>query len=106
MHRWDKAGAPGQIPGYATHVNAISRAAKYMSAGGYIGIGIGGVSSLLAIQEVCVGDSGAACEKVKFTEGGKFLGATFGGMAGGAGAPLVGGSILMPSAKNSRSHLR
>ena len=95
MHRWDKAGAPGQIPGYATHVNAISRAAKYMSAGGYIGIGIGGVSSLLAIQEVCVGDSGAACEKVKFTEGGKFLGATFGGMAGGAGAPLVGGSICL-----------
>ena len=60
VHHWDKAGAPGQIPGYATHVNAISRAAKYMGTGGYIGIGIGGVSSLLAIQEVCVGDSGAA----------------------------------------------
>ena len=73
VHRWDKAGAPGQIPGYANHVNATSRAAKYMSAGGYIDIGIGGVPSLLAIQEVCVRDSGAACEKVKFTEEGKFL---------------------------------
>jgi uncharacterized Zn-binding protein involved in type VI secretion len=31
VHHWDKAGAPGQIPGYATHVNATSRAAKYMS---------------------------------------------------------------------------
>ncbi|MEB2519511.1 PAAR domain-containing protein [Pseudomonas sp. YuFO20] len=82
VHHWDKAGAPGQIPGYATHVNAISRAAKYMGTGGYIGIGIGGVSSLLAIQEVCVGDSGAACKKVKFTEGGKFVGSTGGGILG------------------------
>jgi uncharacterized Zn-binding protein involved in type VI secretion len=95
VHHWDKAGAPGQIPGYSTHVNAISRAAKYMSGGGYIGIGIGGVSSLLAVQEVCVGDSGTACEKVKFTEGGKFVGSTFGGIAGGVGAPLVGGSICL-----------
>jgi hypothetical protein len=34
VHHWDKAGAPGQIPGYATHVDATSRAAKYMQAGG------------------------------------------------------------------------
>jgi len=95
VHHWDKAGAPGQIPGYATHVNAISRAAKYMSAGGYIGIGIGGVSSLLAIQEVCVGDSGAACEKVKFTEGGKFVGSTAGGIGGGMGVPWAGRSVCL-----------
>ncbi|CAI8698767.1 hypothetical protein EMIT0196MI5_140060 [Pseudomonas sp. IT-196MI5] len=44
MRQWDKAGAPGQIPGYATHVNATSRAAKYMSTGSYIGIGIGEVN--------------------------------------------------------------
>ncbi|MGY2184428.1 hypothetical protein ACW9HU_24870, partial [Pseudomonas agarici] len=30
VHHWDKAGAPGQIPGYATHVNATSRAVQYM----------------------------------------------------------------------------
>jgi uncharacterized Zn-binding protein involved in type VI secretion len=95
VHHWDKAGAPGQIPGYSTHVNAVSRAAKYMGAGGYIGIGIGGVSSLLAIQEVCVGDSGTACEKVKFTEGGKFFGSTAGGMAGGVGVPWAGRSVCL-----------
>ena len=95
VHHWDKAGAPGQIPGYSTHVNAISRAAKYMSTGGYIGIGIGGVSSLLAIQEVCVGDSGTACEKVKFTEGGKLFGSTAGGMAGGVGVPWAGRSVCL-----------
>ncbi|WLH69821.1 hypothetical protein [Pseudomonas sp. FP2309] len=27
VHHWDKAGAPGQIPGYSAHVEAISRAA-------------------------------------------------------------------------------
>ncbi|CAI8824305.1 PAAR domain-containing protein [Pseudomonas sp. IT-196MI5] len=95
VHHWDKAGAPGQIPGYATHVNATSRAAKYMSTGGYIGIGIGGVSSLLAIQEVCVGDSGTACERIRFTEGGKFVGSTLGGIAGGWGASSAAGPICL-----------
>ncbi len=95
VHHWDKAGAPGQIPGYATHVDATSRAATYMKAGGYIGIGIGGVSSLLAIQQVCRDDSGAACEKIKFTEGGKFAGSTFVGALGGWGSSLVGGPICL-----------
>ncbi|WP_278940445.1 hypothetical protein [Pseudomonas helleri] len=95
VHHWGKAGAPGQIPGYATHVAATSRAAKYMTTGGYIGIGIGGVSSLLAIEQVCNGDSGAACEKIKFTEGGKFIGSTFGGTAGGFIGSSAGGLICM-----------
>jgi len=95
VHHWDKAGAPGQIPGYATHVSATSRAAQYMQAGGYIGIGIGGVSSLLAVQEVCSGDSGAACEKVRFTEGGKFGGSTFIGAVSGGIARSAGGSICV-----------
>jgi hypothetical protein len=95
VHHWDKAGAPGQIPGYATHVNATSRAAKYMSTGGYIGVGIGGISSLLAIQEVCVGDTGTACEKVKFTEGGKFVGSTIGGVVGGGIAQRASGPICL-----------
>ncbi len=95
VHHWDKAGAPGQIPGYATHVDATSRAATYMKAGGYIGIGIGGVSSLLAIQQVCSDDSGAACEKIKFTEGGKFGLSTFGGVAGGWASGLASGPVCL-----------
>ncbi|AMB85149.1 hypothetical protein AWM79_07430, partial [Pseudomonas agarici] len=93
VHHWDKAGAPGQIPGYATHVNATSRAVQYMKTGGYIGIGIGGVSSVLAIQEVCNSGSVAACEKIRFTEGGEFGLSTVGGFIGGriaqsASAPI------------------
>ncbi len=93
VHHWDKARAPGQIPGYSNHVNATSRAAKYMRAGGYIGLGIGGVSSLLAVQDVCTGDSGAACKKVKFTEGGKFAGSAIIGYAGGEMAYAASGYI-------------
>jgi len=95
VHHWDKAGGPGQIPGYAAHVKAVSRATKYMKAGGYIGIGLGGVSSLLAIEQVCNADSGAACERVKFTEGGKFGGATFFGLGAGALAGATGGSMCL-----------
>lgn len=95
VHHWNKAGAPGQIPGYATHVDSISRAAKYMQAGGFIGIGIGGASSLLAVQEVCNAGSRTACERVKFTEGGKFSGSTLGGWAGGEIGKLVSGRICL-----------
>jgi hypothetical protein len=83
VHHWNKAGAPGQIPGYATHVESTSRAAKYMKAGGFIGIGIGGISSLAAVQEVCTGGSGEACERIKFTEAGKFTLSTAVGAWGG-----------------------
>ncbi|MFJ4131699.1 PAAR domain-containing protein [Pseudomonas cyclaminis] len=95
VHHWDKVGAPGQIPGYSAHVEAISRATKYMKTGGYLAIGIGGVSSVLAIEQVCSGDSEAACEKIKFTEGGKFGLSTALGVAGGAFASSASGSICL-----------
>ncbi|MDG6399989.1 hypothetical protein QCD79_08285 [Pseudomonas quasicaspiana] len=83
VHHWKEAGGPRSINGYSTHVAAVSKAAKYMKAGGYIGIGIGGVSGVLAIQEVCQGKDAQACRRIKFTEGGKFAVSTVGGIAGG-----------------------
>ncbi len=53
------------------------------------------VSSLLAIQQVCDGDSGAACEKVKFTEGGKFAGSTAVGYIGGEIGKLASAPICL-----------
>ncbi|MGE7958518.1 hypothetical protein ACQKQA_18355 [Pseudomonas sp. NPDC089530] len=83
VHQWDKAGGPGQIPGYVAHIKSVSRAAKYMRAGGYVGIALGGVSSALKVQEVCQGGSDSqSCRKVMFTETGKFAGSTFGGSMG------------------------
>ncbi|QXH78104.1 PAAR domain-containing protein [Pseudomonas salmasensis] len=95
VHHWDKAGGPGQIPGYSAHVEATSRAARYMKAGGYIGIALGGVSASLAIQQVCNNDSGAACEKIKFTEAGKFAGSVGGGAAAGWVGGVAGSTICL-----------
>jgi hypothetical protein len=95
VHHWDKAGGPGQIPGYAAHVEAVSRATKFMKAGGYVGIGLGGVSSLMAVQQVCSVDSDAACKKIKFTEGGKFASSTFIGAFSGSMAASASGSICL-----------
>lgn len=75
VHHWSKAGAPGQIPGYATHLDKVTRASTYMRAGGYVGVGVGGVASVLNVRAVCSADpSSPACERIKFTEGGKFVG--------------------------------
>ncbi|UVJ45642.1 PAAR domain-containing protein [Pseudomonas sp. LS1212] len=95
VHHWDKAGAPGQIPGYATHVDSISRAAKYMQWGGWVGIGIGGISMAAAITAVCNAESDEACEKIKFTEGGKFALSALAGYGGGELAYLASSPICL-----------
>lgn len=89
VHRWTKAGAPGQIPGYATHMGGVAKAAKYIRYGGWLGTALGGGASYMKVQEVCTAGDEQACKKVKLTEGGNFLG----GVAGGAAA----GSILTSS---------
>nr|WP_306140560.1 hypothetical protein [Pseudomonas sp. CM27] len=53
VHHWSKAGGPGQIPGYATHLDKVARLSKYLEYGGYAAIGLGGASSYLKVQEVC-----------------------------------------------------
>lgn len=91
VHRWRKAGAVGQIPGYATHIDAVSKAAKYVKYGGWIGTAVGGGASVIKVQGVCAEGNVEACEKVTFTEAGGFLGGILGGVAIGAtlSAPAV-----------------
>lgn len=83
VHRWKKAGAAGQIPGYATHIDAVSKAAKYVKYGGWVGTAVGGGASALKVQRVCAEGNVEACEKVKYTEAGGFLGGVTGGVAAG-----------------------
>ncbi|VVM44436.1 hypothetical protein PS662_00470 [Pseudomonas fluorescens] len=89
VHRWRKAGAIGQIPGYATHIERVSKAAKYVKYGGWVGTAVGGGASVIKVQGVCAEGNVEACEKVKFTEAGGFFGGLTGGIATGA---LLGGS--------------
>ncbi|WP_284398966.1 hypothetical protein [Pseudomonas putida] len=83
VHHWSKAGGPGQIPGYATHLNKVARLSKYLEYGGYAAIGLGATSSSLKVQEVCVAGETDDCRKVRFTETGSFAGGLGGGMVGG-----------------------
>lgn len=91
VHRWTQAGAPGQIPGYATHIQGISRAAKVIKYGGWIGTAVGGGASYVKVQSVCKAGDDEACEKVKFTETASFVGEVVGGAA--ASAALSGATV-------------
>ncbi|MNJ31152.1 hypothetical protein D3C77_257780 [compost metagenome] len=86
VHHWSRAGAPGEIPGYATHLDQVAKTAKYLKYGGYVGIALGGGASVLKVQEVCRAGETEACKRIRFTEAGSFSG----GLAGGAAGALAG----------------
>lgn len=88
-HHWNKVGAPGQIPGYATHLRGVATASKIIKAGGWIGAGLGAAASYHKVQAVCTAGSIEACERVRFTETGSFLG----NLAAGAGVVLISSKI-------------
>ncbi|PRA46502.1 MULTISPECIES: PAAR domain-containing protein [Pseudomonas] len=88
VHQWTQAGGAGQIPGYSTHIDGVAKASKIVKYGGWVGTAIGGGASVLKVQEVCSAGNAEACEKVKFTETGSFLGGLGGNAA--AGAALTG----------------
>jgi len=91
VHHWSKAGGPGQIPGYATHLDKVAKLSRYLNYGGYAAIGLDGVSSYLKVQEVCRAGESQDCERVRLKETGSFVG----GIAGAAGAgTITGGAAL------------
>jgi len=62
---------------------------KYLQSGGYVGVVLGGGSSLLKIQEACNSGNSDACKKLKFTEAGSFAG----GLAGGTAGAYIGKTV-------------
>jgi hypothetical protein len=80
VHRWRKSGAADHIPGYATHIEGVAKASKYVKYGGWIGTTVGGAASIVKVRGVCGEGNADVCEKVKYSEAGGFLG----GIAGGA----------------------
>lgn len=96
VHRWTKAGAPDQIPGYATHMDGVARAAKYVKYGGWLGTAVGGGASYMKVQDVCTAGDVEACERIKFTESGSFIGGLAGGaLAGGVLSGAAAGTICL-----------
>ena len=88
VHHWSKAGAPGGIPGYATHIDGVTKASKYIRVGGWVGIGLGALASEVKIHETCRIGREDECRKVTLIEHGKFFGGLIGG--GIAGAMVTG----------------
>ncbi|WP_275928571.1 hypothetical protein [Pseudomonas sp. 3MA1] len=94
VHHWKLAGAPGQIPGYATNMQGVAKASQYVKRLGWLGVGLGGGASYLKVQEVCTAGNVEACERVRLTEVGGFLGAVGGSavvagyLSGGAAGAL------------------
>ncbi|MDN7141694.1 PAAR domain-containing protein [Pseudomonas sp. JQ170] len=82
VHHWSRAGGPGQIPGYATHLDQVAKAAKYLKYGGYVGIALGGGASLLKVKEACRAGETEECQKIRFTEAGSLTGGIGGSVAG------------------------
>lgn len=85
----------GGIPGYATHIQGVARASQYMKVGGFVGIGLGASASAIKVKETCRVGSEEDCQKVKFTEGGSFVGSAVGGWLGGSGAAAGAGTVCV-----------
>ena len=83
VHHWSKAGAPGAIPGYATHLDEVAKVSKYLKYGGHVAVGLGATSSYMKIYEACRAGETEECKRVRYTETGSFSGGIAGGMAGG-----------------------
>ena len=88
VHHWKRAGV-GDIPGYATNHQAVSRAGVYARGLGLVGIGLDGATSGIRIKEACTEGSDKHCEAVTYQQTGRFAGSTiFGGAGASAGAGL------------------
>ncbi|MBA1194803.1 PAAR domain-containing protein [Pseudomonas entomophila] len=95
VHHWSKAGVAGEIPGYATHMDKVTAMSKYLHAGGYIGIGVGGASSALKIKEVCAAGRDEACKRITITEVSSFGAGLFGGATGSRLSTLAAGRLCL-----------
>ncbi len=76
--QWKKQpGAINGIPGFEKNY------AKWLKAGGYVGIALDVGQSGLNIHEACTTGREQACARTKYREGGRLVGSIGGGVAGG-----------------------
>lgn len=81
------------LGGYLAKLESLFQSfPKIINYGGWIGTVIGGSASYLKVQDVCAAGATEACERVKLTETGSFVGTVAGGVAAGAAltVPVVG----------------
>ena len=81
----------GEIPGYAEKIAGVSKAAKLMKTGAYIGVGLDVASTGLSIHHACTFGRTEECRKARYVEGGSLVGSTGGSIAGGSMGGFLGG---------------
>lgn len=94
VHSWAQAGERRMPPGYATHIEKVAKASKYIKYGGWVGTAVGGGASYMKVQDVCKAGEPEACEKVKYTETGGFVGGVAAGALAGWGLSAVGATSI------------
>ncbi len=71
------------MPGFEEHYAKVSRYARWLRAGGYVGIALDVGQSGIKIHEACTIGREDECARTKYREGGRLAGSVF---FGGAGA--------------------
>ena len=91
----------GDIPGYAKRITGISKAARALSKGAYVGMALDVGATALEVQEACSTGREGQCTKAKYVEGGKLAiglgGAHFGGAVGALAVGAICVGLGIPS---------
>jgi hypothetical protein len=85
----------GDIPGYAKKITGISKAARALSKGAYVGMALDVGVTALEVQEACSTGREEQCRQAKYVEGGKLAGGLLGSAAGGIAGGYLGTSICL-----------
>jgi hypothetical protein len=80
----------GEVAGYAEQIAKVSGAARYMKAGGHVGIALNVVASGLAIHHACSVGREEECTEAKYIEGGRLAGSLVFGAIGGTVGTAIG----------------
>ncbi|NEG57491.1 hypothetical protein [Pantoea agglomerans] len=91
VHEWSTVGM-GSIPGYSYYVGNAARAARFLKAGGYIGMGFAFAGTSNEVVNACMTGREGECGKIAVRDYSKFVLGTAGGVVGGAygGAAMTG----------------
>lgn len=85
----------GTIKGYAQRIDSLSRTAKFLKNGTYVGWGLSATASAIEVQEACATGREDQCRKAKFVEASKLGGNILGGGAASLGGAAVANSICV-----------
>ncbi|MFE8101301.1 hypothetical protein RBA71_07340 [Brenneria goodwinii] len=94
VHHWSNVGV-GAIPGYAAYLEASARAVKYMKTGGWIGLGVAGLSATNDIYHACTVGRESECPAVAIKGYTAFAGSVVVGYGGGAIGATAGATVCV-----------